>query len=324
MDLLTRCEQEAKANPGRIIFPDALDIRAIKAALHIQQHQLGYPFLIACPEAMHQFCQENKLPFEQLNVISPSSRIWSSEFLEHLTKRFPDKPVEELEQNIKDPLWFGTAMVATGKGDYCVAGNISSTANVLRAGLRVLGLAPNTKTLSSILIMISPNNEQVLGFADCSVIPQPTDTQLADIAINTAENFERITGETARVAMLSFSTKGSAKHPTVSNVQQATALIKERMPELKVDGELQFDAAMVPSVAAQKAPQSEVAGSANVLVFPSLEAGNIGYKIAQRLGGYEAIGPLIQGLNGSLHDLSRGCSWQDMVQVAMLAMKMRG
>lgn len=323
MDLLERCQKQAKANPNWIVFPDALDIRAIQAAIHIQQQQLGYPWLLGNPEELRKLCEQHNLPFNQLNIIDPTISEWLSEFTAYLAKRMPDKPIEELKQSIKDPLWFGAAMLATGKSDYCIAGNLSSTANVLRAGLRVLGLAPNNKTLSSIMIMVSPDSKQVFGFADCGVVPQPTESQLADIAISTAKSFEAITDQTPRVAMLSFSTKGSAKHNAVTAVQQATALVQERMPDLAVDGDLQFDAAFVESVAKQKAPNSTVAGKANVFVFPSLEAGNIGYKIAQRLGGYEAIGPLIQGINGAMHDLSRGCSWQDMVQVAMLAIKMR-
>jgi phosphotransacetylase len=174
--------------------------------------------------------------------------------------------------------------------------------------------------------MLSPGNKDggghILGFGDCGVVPRPTVEQLADIAISAADSFRNVTGEAPRVAMLSFSSHGSAKHPEAEAVRAATELVRTRCPDIVVDGELQFDAACVPSVAAQKAPDSPLSGQANVFIFPSLEAGNIGYKIAQRMGGYSAIGPMIQGLKHPMHDLSRGCSMEDMVEVSLVAMKM--
>jgi phosphotransacetylase len=213
-------------------------------------------------------------------------------------------------------------MVRRGDAGCCVAGNLSSTASVLRAALRVIGPAKGMKTVSSIFLMIPPSKGRALGFADCSVVPEPTVEQLADIAISSAASFANLTGEAPRVAMLSFSTRGSVQHPAVDLVAQATALVRSRCPDLLVEGEMQFDAAVVPEIASRKLPGSRISGEANVFVFPNLSAGNIGYKIAERLGGYSALGPLIQGLDGPMHDLSRGCSARDMFEVPLLAAKM--
>lgn len=323
MTLIERCQVNAKRAPGWVVFPDAADERAIRAAIAIQEEGLGYPWLLGNFAEIKALCQKRGLPFDKLNIIDPQASPWCEEFARRLEGKVRNKSIAELQEMVKDPLWFGASMLATGRCDFCIAGNLSSTADVLRAGLRVLGLTPGNKTLSSLMIMISPNGEEIYGFSDCGVIPVPTTEQLADIALTSADNFAAITGEDPAVAMLSFSTKGSAQHEVVDKVVEATELVKSRNPALAVDGELQFDAAIVASVGQKKAPESTVAGRANVLIFPSLEAGNIGYKIAQRLGGYEAIGPLIQGLNGQMHDLSRGCSWQDMVQVLLIAAQMK-
>ena len=213
-------------------------------------------------------------------------------------------------------------LVAAGDADYCIAGNLSATSAVLRAAIHVIGLAEGNKTVSSLFYMIAPGGNRVLGFADCGVVPDPSPEQLADITLSTADSFSGVTGVDPVVGMLSFSSRGSAKHPAVEKVRSALAQVRDRRPELVIDGELQFDAAFVPSVALQKVPDSPVAGAANVFVFPSLEAGNIGYKIAERMGGYTALGPMIQGLAKPMHDLSRGCSVEDMVEVTLVANKM--
>lgn len=225
---------------------------------------------------------------------------------------------EQLAARRTDPLYLATAMVRAGEADACVAGAARPSGDVIRAGLHLLGLRPGSTLLSSSFLLVMPD-ARTLMFGDCAVVPQPDVDQLAQIAVATADTYARLTGRDPQVAMLSFSTMGSAEHPAAQQVRQATELVRRLAPGLAVDGELQFDAAVVESVAAQKAGDSRVAGHANVLVFPDLASGNIGYKIAQRLGGAQAYGPILQGLAAPLNDLSRGCSVEDVISVATIS-----
>lgn len=217
-----------------------------------------------------------------------------------------------------DPVVAAAVLVRAGLADAAVAGATRPTADVLRAGLRVIGVAPGVSLVSSSMLMVLPSGHAVV-FADCGVVPDPDAAQLASIAVSSADTFEQLTGEQARVAMLSYSTMGSADGESVDKVRAATRLAADLAPGLAVDGELQFDAAWDPEVAAAKAPESEIAGRANVLVFPTLDSGNIAYKIAERMGAARAVGPLLQGLHGVLHDLSRGCTVDEIVDVAVVA-----
>ncbi|WP_058913287.1 phosphate acetyltransferase [Entomohabitans teleogrylli] len=318
--LLKRCRDAALRAPRRVVFPDALDVRVLEAARELYQQKLAHPLLVANPFALRHFALMHNISLNGLTVVDPQANDADlAQFAGRLTARLGDKAPSDPCQALSQPLWFAAALLEAGRADLCIAGNLSSTADVLRAGLKAIGLQAGVKTLSSLFLMLPQGDGEPLGFADCSVVPQPTAAQLADIAISSAATWQAITGEEARVAMLSFSSRGSARHPCVAHVQQATEIVRQRAPWLCVDGELQFDAATVPGVARQKAPDSVLEGRANVLIFPSLEAGNIGYKIAQRLGGYRALGPLIQGLNAPLHDLSRGCSARDIFELTLVA-----
>ncbi|MDL2307693.1 hypothetical protein LJC48_06710, partial [Desulfovibrio sp. OttesenSCG-928-C06] len=255
----------------------------------------------------------------ELAVLDPASPDFlernTADYLARLRESGKTASEDDARAFMRTPLAAGAMLVRRGEAEAGIGGNLSSTADMLRAGLRVIGTRPGSKTISGFFFMLAPQNgfdsRKILIFADSGVIPEPTEAQLVDITIDSAGQFRRMTGQEPKVALLSFSSHGSAKHPRAEFMRNVTALVRQRAPELIVDGELQFDAAMVPEVARQKVPQSPVAGEANVLIFPSLEAGNIGYKIAQRLGGYTAIGPLLQGLAGGWHDLSRGCSADD-------------
>ena len=220
---------------------------------------------------------------------------------------------------MNDPINFGMMMVSNGDADALVAGAVTSTSNVLRSAIRIVGVTPISKWVSSSFFMISPKEDTALTFADCAVIPEPTRDQLASIAGESSLNHRLLTGEEPKVAFLSFSTKGSANHRRVSHVKEAVKIFAQQHPDILHDGELQLDSALVPSIAENKAKYSPIAGNASVLVFPSLEAGNIAYKITERLAGYSAFGPLLQGLKKPIHDLSRGCSSADIVNVATIA-----
>jgi phosphate acetyltransferase len=319
MKIIEKFRELAKNNKKTIVLPEGEEERVIRAANYLEKEQLVTPILLGNPEKIKQFAKNMSVDLTNVEIINPEF----SPYLEEWTKKFyelrkhKNVSMEDAALTVKDALFFGAFVVREGIADGAVAGSINPTGNVLRAGIQVIGLADNVSVVSSSFIMALQDGK-ILTFADCAVIPAPDPDQLASIAISSAHTHERLVEESPNIAMLSFSTKGSAAHDDIDRVVSATKIVKDKMPDLNIDGELQFDAAFLESVGKKKAPDSTVAGKANVFIFPDLDAGNIGYKIAQRIGGAEAIGPIIQGLNKPYNDLSRGCSVDDIINVACI------
>ncbi|MHB1687635.1 MAG: phosphate acetyltransferase [Ignavibacteriaceae bacterium] len=317
--LLTEIKNKAAQKKRSIVLPESHDERVLKAAEVLTKQNIASIITLGNEEKILSDAKKLNVDLGNVKIIEPQKSdkfdSFANTFFELRKKK--GVTIEQAKEIVKRDLFFGAMMVREGLVDGSVAGSTASTADVLRAGIQCIGMPEGISVVSSFFLMVFP--EKAYTFTDCGVVPDPNAEQLADIAISAADNHQKLTGEIPIVAMLSFSTKGSAQHESVDKVVAAFKIAKNKRPDLKIDGELQFDAAIVESVGKKKAPGSEVAGHANVLVFPDLNAGNIGYKIAQRLGGCNAIGPIIQGLKKPYFDLSRGCSAEDIVNTAAIA-----
>ena len=319
LELLNQIIDNARSKKKTIVLPESHDERVLKAAEILTKKNIALVITIGNEEKVRSDAAKLKIDLSGVRIIDPEKSDKHSDFSNiyfNLRKK-KGITIEEAREAMKRDLFFGAMMVKEGMVDGSVAGSTASTADVLRAGIQCIGMSEGISIVSSFFLMVFP--EKTYSFADCAVVPDPDAAQLADIAISTSDNHKKLTGDEPYIAMLSFSTKGSAKHEKIDKVLEATEIIKKKRPDLKIDGELQFDAAVIDNVGRKKAPGSEVAGRANVLVFPDLNAGNIGYKIAQRWGKAEAVGPMVQGLKKPFFDLSRGCSVDDIVNTASIA-----
>ncbi|MCX6171019.1 MAG: phosphate acetyltransferase [Ignavibacteriales bacterium] len=319
IELLNQIRSRAAQRKKTIVLPESHDERVLKAAEILTQEKIASVITLGNEEKIRNDAKKIGVNLQGIRIIDPDKSDKLSDFTNIFfnLRKHKGVTVEQARETMRRDLFFGGMMVSSGMADGSVSGSFATTADVMRASIFCVGMKEGISIVSSFFLMVFPN--VVYSFADCAVNPNPDAKQLADIAISTADNHKKLTGEEPYIAMLSFSTKGSAEHELVDKVREATKFVQQKRPDLNVDGELQFDAAVVAGVGKKKAPDSKVAGRANVLVFPDLNAGNIGYKIAQRLGGAEAVGPISQGLKKPFYDLSRGCSVDDIVNTAAIA-----
>ena len=327
LNLINQIVARAKANRQRIVLPEGTEERTLKAANQILTDEVADLILLGKPAEINELAVKWGLGnISKATIIDPETSPKHEEYAQLLCELRKKKgmTIEEARQLTNDPLFYGCLMIKNGDADGQLAGARNTTGNVLRPALQIIKTAPGITCVSGAMLLLTHAPEYgkngILVMGDVAVTPVPDPNQLAQIAVCTAQTAKAVAGiENPKVAMLSFSTKGSASHEMVDKVVEATRLAKEMAPDLKIDGELQADAALVEAVGSKKAPGSEIAGKANVLVFPTLEVGNIAYKLVQRLGGAEAVGPILQGMAAPVNDLSRGCSVDDIYKMVAIA-----
>jgi phosphate acetyltransferase len=324
MEILKRVYQNAQKYQKRIVLPEGSEHRTLQATEIVLNQHLAQIILLGDPDEIMASATELGLNIEGVTIVNPKTDPRREKYAQKMFEMRKDKglTIDEALLLLNDPLYFAPLMIKHGDADGELAGAINATGDVLRPALQYVKTMKGVSVVSGAFLMFvnDPHfgHEGILVFADCAVMPDPTEQQLAEIAVTTAKTAKAIVGMDPRVAMLSFSTKGSAQHPLVDKVVNATRIAREMDPELKIDGEMQLDAALIPEVGKLKAPDSEVAGRANILIFPGLESANIGYKLVQRLAKAEAVGPVLQGMAAPINDLSRGCSVSDIVNMVAI------
>lgn len=325
MDFIEKIKNQVKQNKKTIVLAETEDIRTLKAAEIVKKEGFANIVLIGVKEEINILAEKEQINIEEIAIINPKEFSDFDKLKEEFYELRKSKGItlEEAEKILlENKLYFGNMLVKCGYADGLVAGAVNSSANVLRPALQIIKTAQDSKIVSSFFLMDVPNCEYgangVFVYSDCGMVQNPSSEELAEIAATSAKTFEKLVGQTAKVAMLSHSTLGSAKHPDVEKVTKAVEIAKEKYPQIELDGEFQFDAAIVPSVAEKKAPNSKVAGHANVLIFPDLDSGNIAYKITERLAHAKAYGPITQGLAKPVNDLSRGCNEFDIAGVVAI------
>ena len=324
MSFIENVKSKVKNDIKTIILPESNDIRVLKATQQILKEEFADIILIGNREQINKLAKENNLDISKAKIVDPKTSnkfsSYANSFYE--LRKAKGMTLDKAKEMMKDNVYFGMMMVKQGDGDGLVSGACHSTADTLRPALQIIKTAPGTKLVSAFFLMVVPNCEYgengAFVFGDCGLNEYPDPEALSEIAISSAKSFEQLVGKEPKVAMLSYSSYGSAHSPLTDKVVEATKLLKEKMPELIADGELQLDAAIIPEIAASKAPGSPLKGEANTLIFPDLDAGNIGYKLVQRFAKAEAYGPLCQGIARPVNDLSRGCSAEDIVGVVAI------